>query len=316
MPVSYRVWISGFADDEREVLAPVFARRSLIAYTPTEVPGEAQLMLADADRPQLVGSTDRPPPSPSTTLWVGHLMPAGARWHVPRPIDATLVLRTLDELVARERPAPDRVVDAFDALWQRLADAADTRGGGSTAETAPGPRPTGPSATADRRRHRVPARAALRRALRGPPARGAGRTAPPGTDPVLVLDAHPPSRMETGVLLQAFGFRVVTVDNLAEAERALWTRPFALALLAGGGSEQAAAAIALCQRIKRGACAVPGQPLPKVVVRAGHPREADPVRARLAGCDHFVAGEATRGVLARALEAVELPMPADPRRRG
>jgi CheY-like chemotaxis protein len=315
VPVSYRVWVSGFADDERDALAPVFARRSLIAYTPTPTPGEAQLVLADADRPQLAGGADGPPPGPSTTLWVGHLMPPGARWHVPRPVDATLVMRTFDELVACERPAPDRIVDAFDALWQRVVVAAGTRGAEPPAETARGPRAAVPSAIGDRRRHLVPAQGGLRRALRGLPARGAGRGTPAGTDPVLVLDPHPASRVETGVLLQAFGFRVVAVDSLAEAERALWTRPFALALLAGGASEQATAAIALCQRIKHGSCAAPGRPLPKVVVRTGHPREADPVRARLAGCDHFVAGEASRGVLALALEAVELPMPSDPRRR-
>lgn len=358
MPVSYRVWISGFADDERQELGALFVRRSLLAYEEADSPRGADLLIVDADQPQTfaelgIGRTA------VHVLYVGHTMPPEARWHLPRPLVPGLVLRMLDELVASERPSPHRYVDAFepilDAGIQRAANvalaaayggvsrdadgpssgfvpldaiddplsASETSGDGPPAQgvdtpPSPGAAPPGPpsfrtrATLAERRSQKLRHRAAVRRARQG---RIPGRAHSQLPLRALVVDGHPASRLETGVLLQAFGFRAYTVGSVAEAERALWTKSFAVAFVgdpADGPAE--VAGIELCHRIKRGSYGQPDQPLPKVVMLSQHPRPADPIRARLAGCDHFVAGPATRGTLALALDAVDVPMPRDPRR--
>lgn len=339
MPVNYRVWVAGFAEAERESLARVFARRSLIAYAEAASPDAAELWLADADRPQALLVPGVPQPDPRLTLYLGDAMPPGARWHVPRPADAELVLRTLDELVAREKPAPHRLGHVFQDLYdaasrRRAARAADPQVAAAAARAEPVARtwvqvPTWSLPDADdpvdavtpgrrpgveRRAQKVSRRAEVRRAqLAQQPRSGFGALMGDGPPHALVLDGHAPTRVEAGVLLTAFGFRAQAVATVEEAERALWSRPFAVAFLGDSGPDGSAEpGIALCHRIKHGTYGSPVR-TPKVVVVARRPRPADPVRARLAGCDHFVGGEATRGALAMALEAVDVPMPRDPR---
>ena len=357
MPVSYRVWVSGFGDDERHELGELFVRRSLIAYEEAAYPQQAQLLLVDADQPQTfaelgIGANAM---APRPTLYVGHTMPHEARWHLPRPLVPALVLRMLDELVASERPSPRRYLDAFEPILDAgialAATASLVASYGGVARHPDDPRsgfgpldaldeapdevsgwmvsvgdsgwdaatgsPTLPSlrtraTLADRRSHPPRARASARRARAGRPM---GRAQALAASRALVVEGHPAARQETGVLLQAFGFTAQTVASVAEAERALWTQSFAVAFVgdpADGPAE--VAGIDLCHRIKRGRYGHPDEPPPKVVMLAQHPRPADPVRARLAGCDHFVVGPATRGTLALALDAVDVPMPQDPRR--
>jgi hypothetical protein len=264
-------------------------------------------------------------------------MPAGARWHVPRPADAALVLRTLDELVAREKPAPHRLVHVFQGLYDahhreppRTGDAAvaaaHARVDGAARNWVPVPvwslpddgeqtrlRADGPR-TVERRAQKVSRRAEVRRAQQADQPRSGAASGLDAPTHALVLDGHAPSRVETGVLLSAFGFRAQAVASVEEAERALWSRPFAVAFLGDSGPEGSAEpGIELCHRIKHGTYGEPAY-TPKVAVLARRPRPADPVRARLAGCDHFVGGQATRGALALALQAMDVPMPDDPRR--
>jgi CheY-like chemotaxis protein len=357
VPVSYRVSISGFTDEERQDLAACFARRSLIAYQPSPDPAHSELLIIDADLPQTfhqLGDRLRP----ANALYVGHSMPHEARWYVPRPIEPALVLRMLDELVATERPAPHRFVDYFSdmvhatpsvpaldpALRRRLAglDASgpstvpaamplaveDTMFGdldgehfadGAANGTSEGAewvsalvpqRRTWPGG-ADRRAEKASQRAAVRRAQMADSRRGYASL--PSVTHALVMDSHPPSRLETGVLLSTFGFQAQTVSSVAEAERALWTKPFAVAFLGEpADGPQETAGIELCHRIKQGAYGSPYLK-PKIVMVANRPRPVDPVRARLAGCDHFVSGPTSRGLVAQALEAVSVAMPKDPR---
>lgn len=365
MPVSYRVWINGFAADERKELGELFARRTLIAYDEAPSAQQAELLVVDADQPQnfaalrlgRAGAVDAPP-----VLYIGHTMPSGARWHLPRPLLPGLVQRMLDELVATERPAPYRYLDAFERILDAGLDLAataslaasyggvardpdDPRSGfgpldalddlsgdplarlpdrslgreGSRRNPA-GAANAGPvtslrtrAPSEDRRspahRSRVPAR-------RSRPGRPGARNPAGSAVRALVLEGQASARLETGILLQAFGFRPHTVGSVAEAEHALCTQGFAVAILGDAADGPAeVAGIELCHRIKQGRyTGGPGRPAPKVVMLAQHPRPVDPVRARLAGCDHFVVGPATRGTLALALDAVEVRMPQDPRR--
>ena len=246
MPVSYRVWVSGFADDERQELRQLFVQRSLIAYQAADTPHAAEIMIVDADQPQTFAELGHDL-VPGHCLYMGHSMPPQARWHLPRPIVPGLVLRMLDELVARERPAPHRYRDAFETLIEEGLALALSGGparrtatreqpapasagaldylAGEVAVAAPEPadgrRLAGPTAqpagairlrpsAVERRSSKQRHRGAVRRSrqARVSPSKESGVRA-------LVVEGHPPTRLETGVLLQAFGFRAHTVASLS-----------------------------------------------------------------------------------------------------
>jgi CheY-like chemotaxis protein len=373
VPVSYRVSISGFAQDEREELAQCFGRRSLIAYQSIDDAASSDIAIVDADLPQTF-HTHVAAREASRILYVGHSMPSDARWHVPRPVEPGLVLRMLDELVAQERPAPHAFVDYYsdlivaaprapildDATRRRLAGLgeAPTSTAAATALRAPGHAPvTEPGvfaidsgidddaldsalmpfdalgselapllspneakaawqAPVDRRRAKRSQRAAVRRAQRAQASTSGAYVSGAmieGAVHALVLDSHSTSRVETGVLLNTFGFETQTVASVAEAERALWSKPFAVAFVGEpADGPQASVGLELCHRIKQGAYGSP-YAKPKIVMVASRPRPVDSVRARLAGCDHFVEGPTSRGLVAQALDAVSIAMPRDPR---
>lgn len=166
------------------------------------------------------------------------------------------------------------------------------------------------SSEGDRRSAKASVRAAVRRAQR------TGRAGPSGgLAAALVVEADAPVRLLLGELLGSFGFQPVSVTSVADAEKALRERAFTVVFVGAvddAGGE--AAGIELCHRIKQDALGLPAE-APKVVMLWPRSRPADRVRARLAGCDHFVTGPASRGVVAHALEAVGVEMPQDPRDR-
>lgn len=154
-------------------------------------------------------------------------------------------------------------------------------------------------------------RAAVRRAQRqAMPVRG------PAVSAALIVERHPPSRLLLADLLGSFGFQPVSAVSVEQAERQLVERAFGIVFLGLVDDPQGeVAGIELCHRIKQQALSLPALP-PRVVMTWPRPRAADHVRARLAGCDHFITGPIGRGPVAQALEAIGLPMPQDPRGRG
>jgi CheY-like chemotaxis protein len=154
-------------------------------------------------------------------------------------------------------------------------------------------------------------RAAVRRAQReSMPARG------PAVSAALIVERHPPSRLLLVDLLGSFGFQPVSAASVEQAEQQLVERAFGVVFLGLVDDPQGeVAGIELCHRIKQQALSLPALP-PRVVMTWPRPRAADHVRARLAGCDHFITGPIGRGPVAKALEAIGLPMPQDPRGRG
>ena len=171
-------------------------------------------------------------------------------------------------------------------------------------EALAAPRPPPPPSRSERR-------AAVRRgriATEAP-------AAPPGPPDVLVLDANDPTRAALCKLLQGFGFRVFPARSPADALTLLAARGFVAVFLDvvfdGSASD---VSVELCRRARLPGLHVPGHSCALIVIDAGT-RPVDRVRASLAGADQVLVRPATRGALARALDACGLPMPIDPRRR-
>jgi CheY-like chemotaxis protein len=74
------------------------------------------------------------------------------------------------------------------------------------------------------------------------------------------------------------------------------------------------AGLALCQQIKQGPAAAGSDAVALVLVTA-RLRQTERVRAKLAGCDAFLAKPVGRGDVARALEACAVALPSDARKR-
>ena len=171
-------------------------------------------------------------------------------------------------------------------------------------EALAAPRPPVPPSRAERR-------AAVRRsriAIEAP-------AAPLGPPDVLVLDANDTTRAALCKVLQGFGFRAFPASGPAEARTLLAARGFVAVFLDvvfdGTASDVSAD---LCQRAREPGLHVPGHTCALIVIDGGT-RPVDRVRASLAGADHVLVRPATRGALARALDACSLPLPNDPRRR-
>ena len=98
---SYRVALEGFSEFERDMLASFFrlAERRTPTYVYVVDSAQADLIVANADQAQLL---DRIVASRRVnhTVFVGANAPSEAMAHVERPIEPTLILRELDQLVA------------------------------------------------------------------------------------------------------------------------------------------------------------------------------------------------------------------------
>lgn len=109
MAPPFRVHLIGFSDFERGTLGTYFrlAQQREPAYQQVVEAGQAQLLVVDADRPAAVAAAAALG-TPTRTVYVGAVAPAGALALVPRPIDPNAVVRELDAMVAAQsrRPPP------------------------------------------------------------------------------------------------------------------------------------------------------------------------------------------------------------------
>jgi CheY-like chemotaxis protein len=124
---------------------------------------------------------------------------------------------------------------------------------------------------------------------------------------VLVLEADAQARSDLCQLLELFGFRPQVAVSVAEAE-GLSARTDHAVVFLGMGSDAAAAA-ELCRHLLE-------RPShrPRAVIGVGDAkRHTDRVRMELAGAHAMLIRPVSRGDLARALDACELPLPRDPR---
>ena len=159
-------------------------------------------------------------------------------------------------------------------------------------------------------------RAAVRRARQAREA-PASATAT-GPREVLVFDGIAASRDELCALLTGFGFIVRPARTHAEAFALLASQDFAavfLDIVLDGYAE--GVAFELCLRAKSAAAASlatgSAQPAALIILGAAS-RPVERVRASMAGADQFLARPASRGALAKALDACGVALPSDPRR--
>ena len=170
------------------------------------------------------------------------------------------------------------------------------------------PRPAPPT-DAERAEAKAAARRASRRARQLQTA-ASGVESPP--DVLLLEPQAGPAALD--VLLEAFGFAVHRANGIPEAMAVLARTPLAAAFIDVAAEDATGIdGLDLCQQIKQRQVPLAGA-VPAVMLLSRRDSAAGRVRAKLAGCDAFLAGAVTRGDAARALEACNIAMPADARR--
>ena len=287
------VAILGFGVFEHDALS--FCVRNALAsdvdYALCERLDEADLVVADADAPDMVERIVRAARSPHV-VFVGKTDVPGALYRVPRPIDPARVLRCLDEMAAD-------LLRENDPTWAHVEAAVAPASAGLPPDDAP------PAPAANTDDPRISTKARVRRAVRrAQSTRGSG----PVLADVLVLDEKDDDRAALVALLERFGF---VVHQAVSAEQAghLLRRSYAAAFLEipFDGTDRGAG-IELCRRIKESDSAL------ALIVVTGRLDPSDHVRARLVGADVHLTKPLSRGDVARALESCGVSLPADARR--
>jgi len=265
---SYRVALEGFSEFERDMLASFFrlAERRTPTYVYVVDSAQADLIVANADQAQLL---DRIVASRRVnhTVFVGANAPSEAMAHVERPIEPTLILRELDQLVALrtarigldlELPMPNvrGALGAVDLLLHDIAPSDEHRLGESKGEP------------------KVP-----------PAGHGGGRA-------VLVVDDSPIARKFLAARLQHLGYAVQTAPSGEDALELAACHEFAVVFLDVGLAPGDAAGerldgLQVCQHLRQ--CALQhGAAMPAVVLVTGNASAAERVRGSLAGCDAYL----------------------------
>ena len=272
--------------------------------------------------------------------WCGHANPAnaydcnGCRKRLRSPLaapDAALTLNLLD-LDEPTPLSPDKA--AADSLPKMVRSDPDLVVSSPPTSLPPAPAwgtgvpPTLPLSSAvpstTKPAKTVPSKADRRAAVRR--ARLARETSAsamaPGPREVLVLDGIAATRAELCTLLTGFGFVVQPARTHAEAFALLASHDFTavfLDIVLDGYNE--GVAIELCLRAKSApaagsapsSAAGPVQPGALIILGAAT-RPVERVRASMAGADQFLVRPASRGALAKALDACGVALPSDPRR--
>ena len=169
------------------------------------------------------------------------------------------------------------------------------------------PDPVPPAATSKAKR-----RAAVRRARLA--AQASAATVPAAPPDVLVLDEDDKLRANLCAVLDGFGFLPHPVRTHQEARAALSERVFVASFLhiALDGTDRDAAAD-LCMRARQALAQGSVRAAALIIVGSGE-RPVERVRASMAGADQFLVNPASRGDVARALDACGVDLPSDPRR--
>ena len=282
MTTPHRIALLGFSAFERSTLASYFRLASTRdpRYDQVQMLPEADFVIADADHEtsvQLVKSVERLP----ETVFIGARAPEGAIAWLPRPIDPMRVLRELDTMAARRRPARA-------AAGVRVgADAPDNR-----RRTVIQPvRPQRPAPPAHLLWPISPPEEALDLTLPdlvdapAGSAASAPRLAPGAALPgrALLVDDSDLALRFLQKKLEPFGLVTDCVSHSAAAIEQLARRRYDFVFLDMElGERSMLDGLGLCQRIKREPAAA------NVVMVTAHHSELDRVRCSLAGCDGFL----------------------------
>jgi CheY-like chemotaxis protein len=261
---TYRVALEGFSEFERDMLASFFrlAERRTPAYVHVADSAQSDLLVANADQAPLlerIVASRRV----NDTVFVGAKAPREAIAHVERPIEPTLILRELDQLVALrtvrigldlELPVSGlhAVPSTVDLLLHDIA-------------------PPMAQAAADEKASSL--------------GHGGGRA-------VLVVDDSPIARKFLDARLQRLGYAVQTAASGEQAIDVAQRQAFSIVFLDIGltpgdiaGSQLDG--LEVCQRIRQGA-QQRGEAVPAVVLVSGSASPTERVRGSLVGCDGYL----------------------------
>lgn len=332
MSPRYRVALQGFDGLERQAL------EASLRAAPQRIPGydevasveEAEFLVADSDRPHIVEPIVAAGRE-ADTVFVGSSAPLGSMAHLRRPFEAGMVLRELDRLVTHriaravvpsapvapqldfppliveELPLSDMLPLSGPMPFSPSVSGALTDWGAPSGAIPLLESPITQDGDDEATRAKAAARAAARRA-RLKQIRRQTAALPPITE-VLVLDDAEPERLALCELLEQFGFRARVAASSDEARALVDRVPFAALFLdVVLGVDDPTDGLALCREFKRSA---QGTPVLLLSERAG---PTDRVRGQLAGCDAFLVKPVGRGDVAKALEGLGVPLPADARR--
>ena len=301
----YRIALCGFSEFEYRAMHYSFQHPASFqesTYDVVDALSDADFAVVDADSmPAVKGVVQSGRLAQS--VFVGDSAPAGAASHLPRPIDPTRILRTLDELTAR-RTRRARVAPLPDPIVRELPTLDDEVFMPTAAPPASEPASSAALRSAAKAAARVAARRA-RQAITHP-----GSPAPEPLRDVLVLDADPVANALLCMLLDRFGFDVHAVASIDAAAERLTARPFAAVFLEISLDDDG---VALLRRARELPAAAGHQGAAVLMVTA-HLDPAERVRAALAGIKAPLVKPLTRGDVARALEAAGVALPADARR--
>lgn len=296
----YRIALCGFSEFEYEAMHFSFQHPTGFHESEYDVVGalsEADFAIVDADsKPAVKGVLQSGRVAQS--VFVGTEAPVGAASHLHRPIDPTRILRTLDELTARqgmptqpgalrELPTLNDVIPLPQAPIEAAAVIPPASAGPGAAKAAARAKARRARLASDERRLVEPLREAL------------------------VLDGDAPTNRWLCTLLGRFGFLPYAVASIAQAEAQLALRPFAAIFL---DIPLNGAGVALLHRIRALPAPWPHAG-PAVLMVAEHLDPTDRVRAVLAGLAEPLIKPLGRGDVARALEGAGVALPADARRQ-
>ncbi|MEY4749775.1 MAG: hypothetical protein RIQ60_1989 [Pseudomonadota bacterium] len=285
MATSHSVALLGFTDFERSTLETCF-RLSLKRDQAYQLAGSiegSELLIADCDAPDVlrsVGNAGRM----QDTVFVGVRQPPGsAGAHLPRPIDALAVQRTLDSLLAR------KAIRTWPTALERRS-----------------PRPNG-------RLRQLAGQA--RRVLDFRTSVGFSNSVLSGNErlrEVLVVSPSPAEQVLLCSALEPLGYKPVCCNSSSNALQLAAQSSFAFVFL--GMALGSGKAFHACRELKdaatvtcRRALDTPAGPAVVMMARAGN--ETDRARATLAGCDGFLTepidDDELRAMLARHDNAFE-----------
>jgi CheY-like chemotaxis protein len=337
----YRIALCGFSDFEHRAMDYSFRQPRGFpesGYDVVDALSDADFVVVDADSKSAVKGIVLSGRE-ANTVFVGTTAPPGAASHLPRPIDPTRILRTLDELSgARELadPPPPPLRPGNVVAAARADPSAEAPPGVSPAvhglptlddvvaahEPMPVPATAQPAEStlakpaalsdpdarlAAHHAAKVAARAAARRARQA--ARGAEAAHGAPLSDVLVFDADAAAATSLCELLVRFGFLPHVVRNLAQVGDELAARPFAALFLDIALDD---VGVSLLRHVRE-MPAPADHPQPAVLLLASRLDPADRVAAALAGLPDPLIKPLGRGMVARALESSGVPLPSDAR---
>ena len=278
MSAAIRIALVGFTSFEHHTFESYFrlAEQSEPHYQLTDHITECRLAVVNADDDHAYADIVRHAKL-GVSLMLGNTPREGAVEQLPRPIDLNMVVRALDDLVARTPPlsrAVQRVLDDLVIVTQTLGGEINPRE--LAARHAAGPVPGPERRHLERERHRG----------KGP--------ARPELDHILVVDRGDSVMRFMVQHLERFGFQLHRVCSAAEAIEKAARRHHEFVFVDASLADPRG--LGTCLAIKQHSCAS-AQPPPTVVVLVRQHTAVIDLPDASAGCDDYLLRPLQQGAL-------------------